>query len=517
MIRCPQCHTENADNAQYCAQCGAEMRPSRPASAPVVGPVSGQAAPPRPSSRDALRVGQSVNGGLYRITRELGKGGMGAIYLAENTQAFGRQCVIKEMIAYYEPGEEAKAHARFEVEARTLAALKHPGIPDMYGFFSEGGSNYIVMEYIAGENLQQILDRRSGTGAALPEEDIVRYGIEICRVLEYLATVTPEPVVHCDIKPANIIIDGNSGQAVLVDFGTAKARYSKTAVRPDGKRPSVYGTVGYAAPELYSGMAVPRSDVFALAATMYALLTGDDPQEHPFKWLRLGSVTPTLRAAIEAALASEAGSRSNAETFRKQLDDYRAALNGAVQPLTFPGGNSVTSLTGVLEMSVRHWDYARRILYDGSLDHWLRNTLHDPVAAERAAEARNEHADLPDAGLDAFVRGLSPRLSPPRIALAPAMGDLGKIAEGESKRYRYPPDQPRSRRRSRRVALWGALAGGESGDVRAAPGRDDGRRIAGHGHVIAQGRGAEHGRRSGDGGGRSTGRSACAHHQDDAP
>ncbi|MBM3189606.1 MAG: hypothetical protein FJZ90_12885, partial [Chloroflexi bacterium] len=355
-MRCAKCLADNAPGARFCAQCGAEL----------AGDVR-------------LQPGQTMNGGQYAIVRQLGKGGMGAIYLAQNRQAFDRLCVIKEMIAYYEPGEELKAQERFEKEARILAALKHPGIPDMYGYFSERGHNYIVMEYIAGDNLEKLIEERAQD--RLSAENIVRYGVEICRVLEYLSGIQPQPVVHCDIKPANIIIDDNSQQAVLVDFGTATPRVRLLAQGPDGKRPSVYGTVGYAAPELYSGEATPKSDVFSLAATMYHLLTLDDPRDQPFKWPAMEAIPHGLQLILRAALAHEPGARLDAEGFRRQLEAYRAGQAGTVRPLTYPEGNLATTLTGVLDLSLRYWDYTRQILYDGSLDAWLRQALHDPVAA----------------------------------------------------------------------------------------------------------------------------------------
>jgi len=382
-----------------------------------------------------------MNAGQYRVVRALGKGGMGAIYLAENTQAFSRLCVIKEMIPYYEPGKEREAQERFEQEARTLAALKHPGIPDMYGYFSEKGHNYIVMEYIEGDDLERSLTHEKSSGEKVSGRPmdaglVVHYGVQMCRVLEYLAQVQPEPVVHCDIKPANIIIDKNSQQAVLVDFGTARARYLRGMQgQPDDKHESVYGTVGYAAPELYRGQVVPKSDVFSLAATMYHLLTDDDPRDHPFKWPQIERINASLRLILEHALANELDQRLDAEQFRRQLEAYRAAQAGTVRPLTFPEGNLATTLTGVLDLAQRYWEYTRQILYDGSLDAWLRNTLNDPVAANRAADAVREYPSALDAGLDAFVRGLNPRLPAPKLAVSASQIDLGTIAPGEDKAF----------------------------------------------------------------------------------
>lgn len=379
-----------------------------------------------------------MNNGQYRVVRQLGKGGMGAIYLAANTQAFDRLCVIKEMLAYYEPGEEADARRRFEREAKTLAALKHPGIPDMYGYFMEGGHNYIVMEYIEGENLGASLTREGDDGHIIPgqprpEDEVLRYGVEICRVLEYLASIQPEPVVHNDIKPANIIIDKNSLQAVLVDFGTAKARYTRDPGGQVGLRQSdVYGTVGYAPPEQYQGRSEPKSDVYALAATLYHLLTDDDPRAHPFKFPKMDEIAADLRLVLEKALSPDVQERLSAAEFRRQLEAVRAARAGTLQPLAFPQGDMATSVTGVLDLALKHWEYARGILYDGSLAAWLRRSLYNPLAADQAQYAVRQYPEEPDAGLDAFLRALSPRLPKPQIRVIDQTLEFGEIEPGDT-------------------------------------------------------------------------------------
>ena len=412
-MRCPSCGQENRPSAHYCSRCRTLL--------------------PR-SSSSALHPGQTMNNGQYRVTRQLGKGGMGAIYLAANTQAFDRLCVIKEMLAYYEAGGEEDARRRFEREARTLASLKHPGIPDMYGYFSEGGHNYIVMEYIQGENLAK---RLPSDGDApfepLSLDEALRYGVEICRVVEYLADVKPEPVVHNDIKPANIIIDQNSHQAVLVDFGTAKARYTLEKGGQVGRGDSdIYGTVGYAPPELYQGQSAPKSDVYALAATLYHLLTQDDPGEHPLKYPKLDQVPDGLRRVLERALAVDIDARLSPTEFRRELEALRAAETSTVPPLVFPDGDMATTVTGALDLALKHWAYARTILYDGSLDEWLRGGLYNPPAADQAKEAIRRYAEEPDAGLDHFLRALNPRMPEPEIRISPKRLDFGAIEPGES-------------------------------------------------------------------------------------
>lgn len=414
-MQCRFCGASNRATARFCIQCGAALAAS--------------------ASR-ALQPGQTMHNGQYRIVHQLDTGGMGTIYLAANTHAFDRLCVIKEMIAYYKPDEEAKARARFEEEAKTLAALRHPGVPDMYGFFSEGGHHYIVMEYIEGENLAAGLasgdaSRRVSVGPARDEADTVRYGIQICRVLEYLAGIRPTPVTHNDIKPANIIIDKHGGQAVLVDFGTASPRYtSGGGGQPGAQLSSVYGTVGYAAPELYNGRAEPRSDVYALAATLYHLLTDDDPRDHPFKFPKLPELPAGLRVILQKALAAAVDDRSTATEFRQQLEAFRAAHAGSVQPLQFPQGDQATTLTGLLDLSARHWAFARGILYDGSLESWLRTTLHDPLTANLVRDTVRQYTNDQDAGLDYFLRTLNPQLGAARLRLLDQRLDFGRVEAG---------------------------------------------------------------------------------------
>jgi serine/threonine-protein kinase len=173
---------------------------------------------------------------------------MGALYLAADTGAFERRCVVKELLDYYDPSdpdEARQAQARFEREARLLAELSHPGIPRIYSYFSEAGRHYIVMEYIEGENLERALthvdaDGRTVAARPLAPEEVVRHAVRICRVLEYLAE-RPTPVIHHDIKPANLIVDRTSGEVRLVDFGTAQRAAAGCRVTWAGATLSVPG------------------------------------------------------------------------------------------------------------------------------------------------------------------------------------------------------------------------------------------------------------------------------------
>lgn len=304
-VNCPKCGRPSRTGASFCAVCGASLS----------------------ITTRRLQPGQVMRSGDYRIVRPLSKGGMGVIYLAENLQAFGRLCVIKEMLDYFDPSDPrqvANARKRFEDEARTLAQLRHPGIPDIQAYFSEGGHNYIVMEYIEGMSLDEATSRldasgRKVTGQRLPPEEIVRYGVQLCEILEYLAGRIP-PVVHHDTKPANIIIEKNTGNARLVDFGTARARLT---TQPGGKvglqKSSIYGTEGYAPPEQYRGQSDPRSDVYALAATLYHLLTDDHPGDHPFRFPQLGRLPLNLGPVLAKAIESDVTRRATAAELRQGL------------------------------------------------------------------------------------------------------------------------------------------------------------------------------------------------------
>ena len=373
-----------------------------------------------------------MRGGAYRIVGAIGRGGMGAVYLAADTGAFDRKCVVKELLDYYDPTdpEEARqAQERFETEARLLAELSHPGIPRIYSYFSEAGRHYIVMEYIEGETLEQAVDHVDPLGhpvaaRPLPAEEVVRHAVRTCRVLEYLGD-QPIAVVHHDVKPANLIVDANSGEVRLVDFGTARTRTRwATQVRLRQGVSTLFGTEGYAAPEQYQGLSEPRSDVYALAATAYHILTGDDPADHPFQFTELGTLPGALADALSKALRPEVQRRSNASEFRHALEAWLIPEDRG-QPFVFRSGAVAHTTAELVALCDQNWEAARRHLADGDFDRWFRDrNRHDLVA--RAQSARLE-ANA-DAALEAFMRRLDPRLPPPRLEVEPQSLDFGWVA-----------------------------------------------------------------------------------------
>ena len=418
-----------------------------------------------------------LRGGAYRILEPLGRGGMGALYLAADTGAFDRKCVAKELLDYYDPGdaeEAAKAQARFETEARLLAELSHPGIPRIYSYFSEGGRHYIVMEYIEGETLERAVTHVDQLGQTQPArplspEAVVRHAVRICQVLEYLAD-QPTPVIHHDIKPANLIVDRVGGEVRLVDFGTAQARLQwATRGAPGRRATALFGTQGYAAPEQHQGTSEPRSDVYALAATVYHLLTDDDPADHPFHFPKMPELPAPLGRALERALQPSVERRSTATEVRRALEAWLVPEDGG-QPFVFRSGAVAHTTADLVPLSDQFWADARQHLAMGDFAQWFRSrNRHDLVAKVETAQLE---ANV-DAALESFLQRLDPRLDVPRLTVEPLSLDFGRVSrDGASSRTLTVRNEGRGYARATLSATvpWlsiqpeevGCLAGGEA-------------------------------------------------------
>lgn len=255
----------------------------------------------------------------YEIKKVLGVGGMGAVYLAQDLRFTGvtRMCAVKEMISTTpDPHVRRLAVQTFEREANLLVQLNHPGIPEIYDFFTEGVRSYLVMEYVEGENLEHILDETEGM---LKEDLVFDWAIQVCDVLEYLHSQNP-PIVFRDVKPSNIMLRKHDRKIALIDFGIAKAFES-------GQKGTMIGTEGYSPPEQYKGIADPRGDIYALGATLHHLLTKRDPRlEPPFSFheepVRLlnPALSEETSAVIMKALEYEPEKRySSARVFKEAL------------------------------------------------------------------------------------------------------------------------------------------------------------------------------------------------------
>ena len=215
--------------------------------------------------------------GRYRILNLHAVGGMSTVYKAQDTRftRVTRLCVVKEMLnTATDPQVRAIIKSNFEREANILAALNHPGIVQVYDFFSENSRSYLVLEYVDGKTLEDILTETEGF---LPEPQVVSWGIQVCEVLSYLHGHTPKPIVFRDVKPSNIMLDTHN-RIRLIDFGIARIFQS-------GQKGTMIGTEGYTPPEQYRGVAEPRVDIYALGATLHHLLSKQDPRlEAPFSF-----------------------------------------------------------------------------------------------------------------------------------------------------------------------------------------------------------------------------------------
>jgi len=256
----------------------------------------------------------------YRIIEILGQGGMGSIYRAVDDN-LGVEVAVKENLFTTE--EYAR---QFRREAIILASLKHPNLPRVSDHFViDGQGQYLVMDYIEGDDLRERMDR----GPSIPEAEAIVVGVAICDAMSYMHAQRP-PVLHRDIKPGNVRITPD-GHIFLVDFGLAKIVQGgeQTATGARAMTP------GYSPPEQYGAARTDhRSDVFSLGATLYAALTGSIPEDSLARTMEQLELTPVrkrnpkvsrrLASAVEKALAVHPDDRfQSAEDFKQALLNAR--------------------------------------------------------------------------------------------------------------------------------------------------------------------------------------------------
>jgi serine/threonine-protein kinase len=248
-----------------------------------------------------LEAGALLNG-RYEIVRRIGGGGMGAVYLAKDHHLGDAPRAVKEMVeSHLDSSQHEKAIGDFKRESLLLTSLEHSSIPTIYDYFydNEKGRFYLVMKYISGGDFAGRL--RNAPGGRIDEKTVTDWSVQIADVLDYLHK-RPKPIIYRDLKPANLMIDGNTGRVMLIDFGIARW------VAPQEKGVTAVGTMGYAPPELFSGKVEPRSDIYSLGATMFHLLTGSDPQDNPLlifdftKNPRPRAVNPSISTEMERIL-----------------------------------------------------------------------------------------------------------------------------------------------------------------------------------------------------------------------
>lgn len=222
-----------------------------------------------------LTIGQTLQN-RYRILGLLGQGGMGAVYLAEDLRLPGRRCAIKENVLdpHASPQVLAQLRQQFLAEASILSRLDHPNLTKVSDYFTQGGNEYLVMDFVEGENLQSVLDRwLRQYRQPLPEASVLPWFDQVLDALEYLHGQQPYAILHRDIKPGNIMVN-EEGQVKVTDFGLARPITGEAEENP-------YGTPDYAAPEILEKKGVDqRADIFAAGVVLYEMLTGRVPQ-HP--------------------------------------------------------------------------------------------------------------------------------------------------------------------------------------------------------------------------------------------
>lgn len=273
----------------------------------------------------------------YLIGSPIGQGGMGAVYRAEDTLLSGRVCAVKEITPDPDADEEAlvQLQDQFRREASVLARLDHPNLPKVSDYFTQGGREYLVMDYVPGHNLRELVDKALADGGFLDETRVLDWAKQLCSAISFLHSQDP-PVLHRDIKPSNIKLTP-SGLLKLVDFGLVKlltTDEARTVTVVQGQ-----GTAAYTPLEQYGGDDThtdTRTDVYALGATLYHLLTGRPPATARERFLRPAAlvpprelnsrISPGVERAIVQALELHPRDRPAA------VDDLARALDRAQLP-----------------------------------------------------------------------------------------------------------------------------------------------------------------------------------------
>lgn len=230
--------------------------------------------------------------GKYEVLKQIGKGGMSKVYLAMDKN-LNKQWAIKEIERKAYDKNNAVVVASAMAEANMMKKLDYPSLPRIVDIIEKETVIYVVMDYIEGETLSSVLSREG----AQPQEVVIEWAKELCRVLDYLHTQNP-PIIYRDMKPANIMLQPN-GNIKLIDFGIAR-EYKEQNLADTVS----LGTKGYAAPEQFGGKGQTdaRTDVYCLGVTLYHLLTGQNPCEPPYEIYPIRYWNPQLSSGLEAII-----------------------------------------------------------------------------------------------------------------------------------------------------------------------------------------------------------------------
>jgi serine/threonine-protein kinase len=360
-MNCPRCGAPNREGARFCGCCGHA--------------ITGLLAP-------GTMLLQR-----YRVLRILGQGGFGAVYHAEDARIPGKTWAVKEL-RDVKPEEQADAQRLFESEAKLLANLSHPGLPAVVDYFFAGSKRYLVMEFVEGDTLLDMLRHHAGP---LPESLVIDWARQLCDVLDYLHS-QPQPVIHRDIKPENIKHTPN-GTIKLLDFGLAR---TFKGGRAHDTVKSV-GTLGYVSPEQAFGIGESdaRSDIYSLGATLFCLLGCHHPADNaiPFQFPSLRSLNSLVSARTEAIIAQavqvDPGHRwQSVRAMRSAIEQLPgvavetplAMMPPAVSPSPGVGGVTVDAQAAA-DHNRQGIDHARAGQYDQALIEYQYAVQLDPQNA----------------------------------------------------------------------------------------------------------------------------------------
>ncbi len=320
-LYCTQAH-ENPPGSRFCLHCGEKL------ALPLNGIYPGQ-----------------ILGDRYLMVCQLGSGGFGRTYLAEDTNRFNELCVLKEFAPQTQSNTLLqKAEELFEREAGVLYKLEHPQIPRFRELFRvnlDGKVHlFLVQDYVEGETYRTLLESRMQQGKRFSEAEVIYLMLQILPVLDYIHAVG---VIHRDISPENLILRRSDRLPMLIDFGGVKQVALTVASQfkqPVGKGSpaTLLGKVGYAPYEqIQTGMVYPHSDLYALAATVLVLLTGKEPQELidertlTWHWRREVDVNPMLGTLLDRMLSPRPTDRPASA---HQVLQVLTSNNAANQPST---------------------------------------------------------------------------------------------------------------------------------------------------------------------------------------
>ncbi|MBO7338753.1 MAG: serine/threonine protein kinase [Lachnospiraceae bacterium] len=327
-----------------------------------------------------LQIGSLVDG-KYKILNEIGHGGMSVVYMAINEKA-NKTWAVKEVRKNGVLDYEAVRQGLI-VETNMLKRLKHKNLPSIIDVIENEDAFLIVMDYIEGKSLADILAEEG----AQPQEFVIEWAKQLCDTLEYLHTRTPA-IIYRDLKPANIMVKPD-GNITLIDFGTAREYKEKNIADT-----TCLGTVGYAAPEQFGGMGQTdaRTDIYCLGATLYHLITGNNPSDPPYEIRNIREINPALSSGLEKiitkctqrnpddrfqscaelAYALENYEKADDEYKAKQMQKFVAFIAMLFATVVFGVSGIVTQRTAILKASDNYQEVmeeaAKTVDYDKKIE-----------------------------------------------------------------------------------------------------------------------------------------------------